>query len=94
MCCTDAPPVIRTQNRLPVICFDTCGFGTVVNDTIGIKVQLSNPEQSVQDFANAIRKLYVDRELLSQLSDNCKERVKEFVWDYKARKMVEIYNKL
>lgn len=80
------------QNRLPVICFDTCGFGTVVNDTIGIKVQLSNPEQSVQDFANAIRKLYVDRQLLSQLSENCKERVKEFEWDYKARKMVDIYN--
>ncbi len=80
------------QNRLPVVCFDTCGFGTVVNDTIGIKVQLSDPELSVQDFANAIRKLYVDRQLLSQLSDNCKERVKEFEWDYKARKMVEIYN--
>ena len=80
------------QNRLPVVCFDTCGFGTVVDDTIGIKVSLSNPEQSVLDFACAIRKLFNDRELLSQLSDNCKERVKEFEWDNKARRMVEIYN--
>ena len=82
------------QNRLPVVCFDTCGFGTVVDDTIGIKVQLSNPEQSVQDFAFAIRKLYNDRELLSQLSDNCKERVKMFEWDYKAKMMVDIYKSI
>lgn len=82
------------QNRLPVVCFDTCGFGTVVDETIGIKIPLSNPEQSVQDFACAIRKLYNDRELLSTLSDNCKERVKEFEWDYKAQMMVDIYKSI
>lgn len=29
------------QNQLPVVCFDTCGFGTVVDETIGVKVSLS-----------------------------------------------------
>ncbi len=82
------------QNQLPVVCFDTCGFGTVVDDTIGVKIQLSNPEQSVRDFADAIRVLYNDRDRLRRLSENCKERIKQFEWDYKARRMVEIYNRV
>lgn len=79
------------QNLLPVVCFDTCGFGTVVDETIGVKIPLSNPEQSVRDFADAIRVLYNDRDRLRRLSENCKERIKQFEWDYKARRMVEIY---
>lgn len=79
------------QNRLPVVCFDTCGFGTVVDETIGVKIPLSNPVQSVNDFADAIRSLYYDQEKLKKLSDNCKERIKLFEWDYKAKMMMEIY---
>lgn len=81
------------QNQLPVVCFDSCGFGTVVDETIGVKIQLSNPEQSVKDFAEAIRVLYSDRKRLEQLSENCKERIKQFEWDYKAQRMVDIYKK-
>ena len=81
------------QNQLPVVCFDTCGFGTVVDETIGIKITLSNPEQSVKDFAEELRKIYGDRKRLSQLSNNCKERIKQFEWDNKAHMMVDIYNK-
>lgn len=81
------------QNQLPVVCFDTCGFGTVVDETIGVKIHLSNPEQSVKDFADELRILYGDRQRLSQLSENCKERIKLFEWDYKAQRMVDIYNK-
>jgi len=79
------------QNQLPVICHDTCGFGTVVDESIGVKVPLSNPEQSVRDFAAVIRSLYEDRNRLKALSDNCKDRIKLFEWDYKARTMVDIY---
>ena len=81
------------QNHLPVVCFDTCGFGTVVDETIGVKIKLSNPEKSVKDFSSELRKLYGDRQRLDQLSDNCKERIKLFSWDYKAQRMVEIYKK-
>lgn len=82
------------QNQLPVICFDTCGFGTVVDETIGRKIQLSNPEQSVKDFGEAIRGLYNDRDLLKQLSENCKERIKLFEWGHKAEQMVAIYKRI
>lgn len=79
------------QNQLPVVCFDTCGFGTVVDETIGVKIPLSYPDKSVKDFATELRKLYNDRQGLAQLSENCKERIKLFEWDYKAQRMVDIY---
>lgn len=79
------------QNHLPVVCFDTCGFGTVVDETIGVKIPLSNPEQSVRDFSDAIRALYRDREKLQRMSENCRERIKLFEWNNKAKKMVDIY---
>lgn len=82
------------QNQLPIVCFDTCGFGTVVNEQIGIKIPLSNPEQSVVDFGKALRTLYNDRDLLSRLSAGCKERVRDFEWSHKAEKMVNIYQKV
>lgn len=80
------------QNHLPVVCFDTCGFGTVVDDTIGTKVAISNPRKSVINFSQAIRKLYNNRDLLTKLSSNCTERIKEFEWNHKAQMMVDIYS--
>lgn len=88
---TSTVVVEALQNQLPVVCFDTCGFGTVVDETIGIKIPLSTPQQSVNDFANALKTLYNDRVLLARLSANCAERMKLFEWDYKAKMMVEIY---
>lgn len=82
------------QNLLPVVCFDTCGFGTVVDETIGRKVAISNPQKSVLDFAQTICALYNDRSLLANLSRNCSERIKKFEWNNKAKMMVDIYNNI
>lgn len=80
------------SNHLPVLCFDTCGMGYVVNDKVGIKIPLTNPRQSVRDFAEKIEYLYNNRDVLKQMSDNCAERRKELSWDNKARRMTGIYN--
>ncbi len=81
------------QNNLPVVCFDTCGQGDCVNEAVGIKIPLSNPEQSVSDFADKISYLYHHREVLKQLSANCSERQEELSWKNKARQMVGLYEK-
>lgn len=81
-------------NNLPVLCFDTCGHGDSVNDKVGIKIPLTNPEQSVKDFAGKIEYLYNNREVLKQMSDNCRERQRELSWDNKAKMMVEHYNQI
>lgn len=80
-------------NGLPIICFDVCGHGDSVNDKVGIKISVSNPEQSVEDFTNAISLLKKDRTLLKQISENCKQRQDELSWNNKALQMVKLYNK-
>lgn len=79
---------------LPVLCFDTCGMGYVINESVGHKIPLTNPRQSADDFAEKINYLYNNREFLQKLSDGCKQRQKELSWDNKAKQMVELYNKV
>ena len=81
-------------NNLPVVCFDTCGQGDAVNDKVGRKVALSNPAQSAADFAQQLNDLEQDRNMLKQLSENCKQRQTELSWKEKARTMVEWYEKV
>lgn len=81
-------------NNLPVVCFDTCGQGDAVNDKVGRKVALSNPAQSAADFAKLLNDMEHDRNLLKQLSENCKQRQTELSWEEKAKTMVEWYEKV
>lgn len=80
------------SNQLPVVCFDTCGHGDSVDESVGIKIALSNPQQSVKDFAECINYLIQNRYVLKKMSFNCINRQKELSWDSKALQMVEIYN--
>lgn len=82
------------SNRLPVLCFDACGMAAVIDGTVGMKIVLSDPQQSIDDFAKALNALEGDRELLKRLSQNCKARQRELSWDNKARQMVELYEKM
>lgn len=82
------------SNHLPVLCFDTCGMAHVINDEVGIKIPLTNPQQSVKDFAEKIKYLYTHRDVLKQMSGNCQKRAKELSWENKAKQMVELYEKV
>lgn len=62
------------SNHLPVLCFDTCGMGYVINEKVGIKIPLSNPQKSEEDFAQQITYLYENPAMLQQLAGGCKER--------------------
>lgn len=80
--------------QLPVLCFDACGFGYVINEKVGIKIPLSNPQQSVNEFAEKINYLYQHKEVLQTLANNCPQRQEELSWDKKAKEMVELYNRI
>lgn len=79
---------------LPVLCFDTCGFGPLITEKIGRKVPISNPDKSVRDFAEQIRFLYANRELLNEMSKNEFSYRENLSWESKAKQMVYIYNKV
>lgn len=82
------------SNGLPVMCFETCGMGYVINDKVGRKIPLTNPQQSVEDFAEAINMLEGNRAMLKQMSENCRQRQDELSWDNKALQMVKLYNEI
>ncbi len=81
-------------NNLPVLCFNTCGHGDCVNNKVGIKIELSNPQQSIQEFAQVLNQLESNRNLVKEMSENCKQRQIELSWDNKAKQMVELYNSI
>ena len=82
------------SNGLPILCFDTCGFGPMVDESIGTKIQLSNPEQSIREFADKIQYLYDNRSVLQQMSDNCKDKIGKISWDAQAKRLVDLYKDL
>ncbi len=82
------------SHHLPVLCFDTCGMASVIDNQVGCKVALSNPKRSVEDFSHILNDLYRHREKLEELSDNCKIRQQELSWDNKARQMVALYEEV
>lgn len=82
------------SNRLPVVCFDACGMAAVIDAKVGRKIPLSKPMQSVHDFAKVLKDLERNRDVLKQMSENCKQRQVELSWEEKAKTMVEWYEKI
>lgn len=79
---------------LPVLCFNTCGFGPIVKEYAGITIELSDPDRSVTIFARELLKLYNDRDLLNTISESIIANRESLTWDAKAEKTVAIYNSI
>lgn len=69
-------------------------MASAINEKVGYKIELTNPWQSVHDFAHALNHFEKNRDLLNEYSRNCKERQQELSWDNKAKQMVELYAQL
>lgn len=82
------------SNKLPVVCFNACGFGAVIDDTVGYKIDLTTPKKSAKEFADKICYLYNHKDILQTMANNCTQRRKELSWERKAEQMVAIYDKV
>ncbi len=82
------------SHGLPVVCFDTCGFGPLVEHEMGIKIPLGTPEESAGLFASAIRKLVDDPALRTRMSHACYRKSPELSWDFKIRKVLSLYREI
>lgn len=82
------------QNRLPIVCHDTCGFGNIVNNEIGRKIELKTSQNSINDFAKVIEELYHNRHILAEMQPNFDKVAEGLTYEAKAKKMIEIYNEL
>jgi glycosyltransferase involved in cell wall biosynthesis len=76
---------------VPVVCHDACGMGAAVTDECGIRVRMESPETSVAGFADAVRRIAGDPDLLHRLSAGALRRAAELSWDAKAQQIAQAY---
>lgn len=76
---------------LPVLCFDTCGFGPVVRRFAGITTDISSPALSVSDLAAQLRRVDKDRSILNIISGRIVEERDSLTWEAKALHTSEMY---
>lgn len=79
---------------LPVVCHSAMGFGALVDDNIGRKIPVVNPENSVKEFARVLTELEANRAEVARLSANCIKKQYEISWEANARKMVVEYDEI
>lgn len=82
------------SNRLPILCFNACGFGGIVDETVGRKIALTRPQESIINFAKYLNMFYADRVLLEKLSLNCEALHLKLSWDEKAKGVINLYQKV
>lgn len=79
----------------PIICFDLAGPGFHVDEKSGIKIKSKNSERAIGETAQALEKLYLDKELRDKLGSGAREKAeKEYSWDKLGDKLSEIYRKI
>ena len=81
-------------NNIPILCFNTCGQGVVVDESIGYKIPMKTHSEGVIKFAEKLNYVSTHRDELTKLSINCTNKQLELSWESKAIKMVEIYKKI
>lgn len=80
--------------RLPIICFDTCGFGQLLSNDCAVKIPLSNFDSSVHDFSTVIGDLYYNREKLVYMAAKIDPILQSQDWKVKARRIFEYYKQI
>lgn len=79
------------SNNLPVVCFDLCGQGVIVDDTVGIKVKADDTQQMRREMADVINELSKDRAKLEAMSKACEKRKPLLSWDAKIDLVFQCY---
>lgn len=82
------------SNNLPVICFDLCGQGVIINDEVGWKVPVSTLPMALERMIKIIDDLQKNKKSIYLKSHNCENRKPELSWDFKIKTVLGIYNQL
>jgi glycosyltransferase involved in cell wall biosynthesis len=79
---------------LPCIVANNGGIGEYVTEETGFKIEPNSREYLTQELTKKIKILVEDDQLRESMSAKSIEKAKEFEWDNKAIKIVEIYEKM
>ena len=88
--------VVRAMSAgLPVVCLGTGGPGMHVQEDWGIRVKPENPEQCVQDLANALGELCTDKAKHRRMSLSASKNIKEhYTWRELGKTLRRIYGEV
>lgn len=79
------------SNNLPVLCFDLCGQGMIVNDMVGWKVLVDSLDSASAKMTDILNDIEAKRDGIIEKSRNCEIRKPELSWETKIDKVVKIY---
>ncbi len=83
------------QNGLPIICLNHCGFASVVNERIGIKIPIKNTKQIIEDFAQALDYLYENEDVRYRMAKcAAEEESLKYTWENKIKQVCDIYKQV
>jgi glycosyltransferase involved in cell wall biosynthesis len=90
-----ATQVIEAMSQsLPILTLDHFGFGEFVPSSAGIKVPVSNPQETVAALAQAIRRLVESPELCRKMGETAWKYAQEHTWDKRAERMNRLYSEV
>lgn len=77
---------------LPIISLDIAGSSEIVSEESGIKIKPTNPEQTINELAEALLKLANDPELRKKIGEAGRRRVMEhYTWEKKGEFIKRVY---
>jgi len=79
---------------LPCIVVNNGGIGEYVTDKTGFKIEPLSVEQITLELSKKIAALFENQGLLNEMSKNAISRAKDFRWEIKAQKIVDIYKEV
>ena len=82
------------SNNLPILCFDMCGQGVIVNDSVGWKVPMTDISTSSRKMVEILDRVESERNEIIIKSKNCEYRKPELSWEHKIQHVVKIYESL
>ncbi|MEQ9359200.1 glycosyltransferase family 4 protein [Coleofasciculus chthonoplastes] len=79
---------------LPCIVANNGGIGEYVTEETGFKIEPLSREYLTQELTDKIKILVEDEQLREGMSTKAVERAREFTWENKAQKIVDIYQEM
>jgi glycosyltransferase involved in cell wall biosynthesis len=78
--------------RVPVICHDTCGMSTIVNDQNGFKIPYKNFHTSIVSLSDLLSSIFDNPDILNCKFESINEPNDFLTWDHKVSYISEKIN--
>jgi glycosyltransferase involved in cell wall biosynthesis len=79
----------------PVICMDLAGPGLHITENCGIKIPPHSPDKAIELIAQAVERLYEDRNLRVMMGEAGRARAEEvYRWDHLGDRLLKIYQEV